>query len=228
MESQNHKENLRLEQLHKKLRKHLEEQSRNWKSFVYAQTKGFYQGFNEINLDGCRTTEKRFEIYKIEKYLSREKTVLDIGSNCGFFSLYVSRYVNHVDGVEINPSLISIANDTKEYLGIQNTTFHHSSFEDFKTEKKFDVVFSLANDSTIDRNTKFSFIEYIQKIINLLKKNGLLIFESQAEDVLDKQIKFFPKLQTLKEKFIILEDRIVESEYPINVPERIFLILKRK
>jgi hypothetical protein len=31
----------------------------------------------------------------------------------------------------------------------------------------------------------------------------------------------------LKQKFTILEDRMVETEYPINVPERRFLILQK-
>ena len=50
---------------------------KNWSSFVYAQTKGFYQGFDEIKLDGCRPTEKRFARYKIEKYLSKNQKIED-------------------------------------------------------------------------------------------------------------------------------------------------------
>lgn len=74
-----------LNQLHEKLQKHLNDQSKNWASFIYAQQKGFYQGFDEIKIDGCRSTEKRFEQYNIEKYLSKQKPALDIGCNCGFF-----------------------------------------------------------------------------------------------------------------------------------------------
>ena len=66
---------MNLEELHKKLSGHLEQQMKNYSSFVYAQEKGFYQGFEEIGIEGCRPTEKRFERYKIEKYLSKR-------SNC--------------------------------------------------------------------------------------------------------------------------------------------------
>ena len=93
--------------------------------------------------------------------------------------------------------------------------------------EKYDVVFSLANDETIDGNTKFTFTEYIEKITNILNDNGILIFESQAADAYDKS-KFKPKIELLNEKFNIIEDRIVLSEYPVNVPERIFLILEKK
>ena len=36
-------------------------------------------------------------------------SVLDIGSNCGFFSIFASDYVKKIDGVEINPYLIKIS-----------------------------------------------------------------------------------------------------------------------
>ena len=60
-----------------------------------------------------------------------------------------------------------------------------------------------------------------------MNDNGILIFESQAADAYDKS-KFKPKIELLNEKFNIIEDRIVLSEYPVNVPERIFLILEKK
>jgi len=216
-----------LDQLHAKLQKHLDEQSKEWDSFIYAKEKGFYQGFNEIQIDGCRPTEKRFERYNIDKYLSTTKSALDIGSNCGFFSLFVSRFLAEVTGIEINPHLVSIADDTKDFLQINNTNFISSKFEKFQTDKKFDIIFSFANDSTIDSNTEFNFEQYTKKILDLLQNNGLLIFESQAIDAIIPQ-KFDPKMQILEKFFVVLEKRNVESEYPLNVPERIFLVLKKK
>ncbi len=212
--------------LHKKLQKHLNEQSKNWKNFIYAQEKGFYQGFDEIKIDGCRSTEKRFEEYNIEKYMSKQKSALDIGCNCGFFSLFVSKFLGHVTGIDINQYLVSIANDTKEFLKINNVNFVSSKFEKFQTDKKFDIIFSFANDSTIDNNTEFNFEEYLQKILNLLKNDGLLIFENQAIDVIIPQ-NFAPKMKILEKKFTVLENRNVKSEYPLNVPERKFLVLKK-
>lgn len=215
-----------LEELHKKLQKHLDEQSKNWKSFIYAQEKGFFQGFEELEIDGWRPSKKRFESYNIESFLTKEKSALDIGSNCGFFSLHVSRYVKSIDGVEINPYLVNIANDVKEYLDVTNANFINSSFEDYKTDKKYDIVFSLANDSTIDQNTKFNFYEYLDKILSLLTNDGVLIFESQAADVIQKST-FDAKFNILKSYFEVLRETMVDSEYPVNVPQRFFLILQR-
>ena len=216
---------MKLEELHSKLKAHLKDQNEKWDHFIYSKKDGFYQGLDEINIKGSRSSEKRFKEYNLTKYLSKNKTVLDIGSNCGFFSIFVSKYVQHITGVEINPYLVAIANDTKQYLGIVNPTFISSTFEDLKTNNKFDIIFSLANDSTIDDNTKFNFKEYVNKIKNLLNNDGILIFESQAVDSMIPE-EFERKFNFLKLNFDVLEKRKISSEYPLNVPMKDFLILK--
>tara|TARA_B100000029_G_scaffold282684_1_gene276567 strand:+ start:265 stop:930 length:666 start_codon:yes stop_codon:yes gene_type:complete len=217
---------MELDQLHKKLRRHLENQEMNWDSHVYGQ-EIFYQGFDRIGITGCRPTEKRFQRYDILDFLSKEKSALDIGSNCGFLTLHFSDYLKSIDGVELNPFLVSIANDTKSFLNITNTQFTCSSFEDFRTEKQYDLIFSFANDSTIDGNTKFNFMEYILKVYNLLPSSGLLVFESQAQDSLSYSL-FHPKKEILKKYFEIVVDKKVPSNFPTKVPERYFLVLKKQ
>lgn len=215
-----------LEKLHSKLVEHIKDQQKNWKSFIYAQKDLFYQGFDEIGLKGCRSSEKRFFQYDIESYLDKNQKAIDIGCNCGFFTLLISKYVGHITGVEINPYLINIAKDTQHFLKIDNAEFHVSSFENFTSESKYDVVFSLANDETVDGNTKFSFNEYIEKIIQISNPRSLLIFETMSQDTYFPE-RFEPKLQFLKENFEILEDKIVESEYPVNVPKRRFFVFRK-
>tara|TARA_B100001013_G_scaffold334821_1_gene252780 strand:- start:402 stop:1058 length:657 start_codon:yes stop_codon:yes gene_type:complete len=218
---------MELEELHLKLKAHLKNQNEKWEHFIYSKQDGFYQGLDKINIKGSRSTEKRFNEYNIGSLFSKNKNVLDIGSNCGFVSLHTSEFVKSVTGVEINPFLVKISNDTKEFLNIQNVKFVCSTFEEYNTEEKFDIVYSFANDSTIDDNTTFNFEEYVQKILFLLSSGGLLIFESQALDVLVPN-KFQLKLEILEKYFIISEKRKVSSEYPTNVPERIFLVLEKK
>ena len=216
----------KLVKLHEKLYGFIDEQNKNWNSFVYAKENGFYQGFDEIEISGCRSTEKRFEKYKILNYLSKSKTGLDIGCNSGFFTIYVSRFLKNITGIEINPYLVKIADETKSFLKTGNIDFVNSSFEEFELKKKYDIIFSLANDETIDGNTRFTFNEYISKVYELLNEDGHVIFETVAPDTFEPRL-FKPKLQVLKQKFTILEDRMVETEYPINVPERRFLILRK-
>lgn len=215
-----------LDELHAKLKKHLQNQNEGWGSLIYAKEKGFYQGFNEIKLDGCRSTENRFEQYDVKKYLSKDKSILDIGSNCGFVVLFLSKFVKESSGVEINPYLVKIANDVKDFLQTNNAYFFCSKFENFNTGGKYDIICSFANDSTIDDNTDFNFTQYLKKIFELLDENGLVFFESQALDA------FIPggfdeKRKIILDYFDILEERKIHSEYPVNVPERYFLILKK-
>ena len=63
-----------LDELHEKFDTHLKNQSEKWKSLIYAKEKGFYQGYDELEIDGWRPTEKRFADYNIESYLSLEKS----------------------------------------------------------------------------------------------------------------------------------------------------------
>lgn len=217
--------NMNIIELHNKINKHINNQEKEWNSFIYGKEKGLYQGFKLIGIEGCRDTEERLNEYKIEKYLSKKKTALDIGSNCGFLAIFVSRFLKSVEGVEINPHLVGIANDTKGFLKVKNTNFKTSSFENYNTNKKFDIIFSLANDSTIDGNTKFNFNEYIQKIISLLKPKGSLIFESQAHDMLMEEV-LNSKKDLLRKYFNIVEEKTIKSAYPIGVESRLFIILE--
>ena len=212
--------------LHSVLKNHLKEQSEKWSHFIYSKEQGFYQGFDKIGIIGSRSTEKRFDEYNIGSLFSKNKNVLDIGSNCGFVSLYTSEFVKNVIGVEINPFLVKISNETKVFLEIKNVKFICSAFEEYKTEEKFDIVYSFANDSTIDGNTTLNFDEYIDKIKKLLKDDGILIFEGQAIDSMISE-QFEQKFNFLKLNFDVLERRKISSEYPVNVPMRDFLILKK-
>jgi len=216
----------KVQQLHEKLTGYIDEQNQNWGSFVYAKDNGFYQGFEEIGINGCRSTEKRFRNYNIERYLSDNIRALDIGSNCGFFTIFISRFIKNITGVEINPYLLKIANETKEFLNVRNTKFIESSFEQFNSKDRFELIFSLANDETIDGNTKFTFSEYILKIHKLLTDKGILVFETMAQDTFEPKL-FYPKLEILKEKFTILDDKMIETEYPINIKQRRVLVLKK-
>ena len=109
------------------------------------------------------------------------------------------------------------------HLSDQSST----KFEDYQTDKKYNIIFSLANDDTIDGNTQFSFNEYINKIQKLLQPNGLLMWETISPDTYDPEL-FEPKQKILEKSFNLLEERMVKSEYPINVPERRFLVLEKR
>lgn len=160
-----------------RLRAHLKEQNRLWpKEKKYSQGY-FYQGLEEVGITGAKPTRFRFSQYQVDDLL-KNADILDIGSNCGFVASYCAMLATSVTAVELNPFLNRIARDTVEYLKLQNVNLIEGNFTTFTTDKKFDVVLSFSNHHTIDGNFHMGFERYIEKIVNLLKPGGYLLFES--------------------------------------------------
>ena len=83
----------------------------------------FYQSFPDLKIQGQRSSSKRFKVYKLDKLLNDKSKVLDIGCNCGFFSLITAKNSQIVHSVEPNKTLIKIANLVKDHLKIKNCFF---------------------------------------------------------------------------------------------------------
>lgn len=178
-----------------------------------------YQSFK--NISGSRDTEYRFKRYKLEKYLNKKMNVLDVGSNCGFFSMYISKHVNSVNGIEIEAPLCKIANTIKNQLDITNCIFYNKDFKDFETIKRYDLVLSLAVHFWIG----IGFVAYARKIYNLLKKDGLFFIESHKDRLKsESNIEFLEKINKIKNLgFIELyQSTIDETEH-----KRIFIMLRK-
>lgn len=167
-----------------------------------------YQTHPDINLIGSRPTLCRYNIYGLEKFLNKKSKVLDIGSNVGFFSLYVAGKVHSVDMVEINPKLFCICKKAKEYLKVSNVHIFNNDIKKFKPDKKYDAIFSFAVHGHV--GTKLQ--EYIALLENLLDDNGIILIESH-------QIKpnKFDMLETfLKEeqkKFKVIDEGVTDDNY---------------
>lgn len=212
-------------ELLKKIKFHLEQQKKGWKHLIYGLG-GLYQSFDELKIKGKRNTENRIKEYELKKYIKNYYNILDIGCNCGFIDLKLAKYVNSIDGVEINPFLVAIGNEVKTYLKIKNVNFHPIGFEEYETDKKYEAIFSFAADEVADDLSKLSFTYYIKKILSLMTMDGYLLFESQASDILEGTWK--PKYDFLKKNFKIIKEKKVFSDYPISARERAFLILQKK
>lgn len=61
---------------------------------------------------------------------------------------------------------------------MSNVEFSEADFVQTELDRKFDVILSFSNHHTIDGNLGVSFDRYIEKIVNLLKPGGYLLFES--------------------------------------------------
>lgn len=73
-----------------------------------------------------------------------ETTVLDIGCNCGFFSLDIAdRGAKHVDGIDLRPENIAQAQFLADHYQLDNVTFRVTDADALRTEEQRDVVFNL-------------------------------------------------------------------------------------
>jgi SAM-dependent methyltransferase len=188
--------------VHKEINAILLRQSNNYKHYDYGEGY-FYQSFDDLYITGYRNTTERLK--KLDLFeITKNKNVLDIGCNAGFVLLSLSKVIKSGYGFDINPYLIEIANSVKKHLNISNCDFLDSTFEDLQRNEKYDVVLSLANHSTFDKNTRHNLDEYFIKCSNFLKKSGLLVFESHPPELEDKN-KIKENIKIISQHFKILD-----------------------
>lgn len=178
----------------------------------------YYQGFDEVHIIGRRPTEYRFKKYRFEKYLDKDKILLDIGSNLGFFTLYCAKYVKYVYGLEINKSLIDIGNRVRDYLKIKNCTFIHDAFEKFEPNRQYNIIISNATHNWVPLSKE----EYISRLYRLSDKNGIILFEFNKVDKDKISKRNFYEL--IKNKFKILENGIIKDDK--ITPRPFYILLK--
>jgi SAM-dependent methyltransferase len=188
---------------HREINQSLLNLSNKYPNYDYGEGY-FYQSFALAHISGFRNTEERVNQLGL-KELVKKKSVLDIGCNTGFLLLSLADSYDQGFGFDINPYVVEIANKTKSYLGIKNTTIITSSFESLKLQaSSYDIILSLANHSTFDQNTKQDIGSYFEQITSALKDGGMLVFEShppayEDKTKLEKTINIIKKLLHIDE-----------------------------
>jgi cyclopropane fatty-acyl-phospholipid synthase-like methyltransferase len=192
--------------LHRRLNELLLKGVQEWDSYDYGEGY-FYQGLHDLGITGLRDTDARIEAMQLVARV-RGRRVLEIGCNTGFIAMVLARTASRLVGFDINPHLIEIGRESARFLHRENAEFHVSSFEDFRTENRFDAVLSFANHSTYDRNTRQSLESYFDRCYEFLEPEGLLLFEShppahEGEGLTDV-------VRIIGERFTILESRVLD------------------
>jgi 16S rRNA G527 N7-methylase RsmG len=100
--------------------------------------------------------------------------VLDMGSNVGFFSLYVSEKVNSIDLIELNPKLCNICRKVRDKLKIKNVNIINSNIVEYNFNKKYDMIFSFA----VHGHIGIGLHRYLELLHRLLNEGGLVLFET--------------------------------------------------
>lgn len=120
----------------------------------------------------------------IDKYLSRDSRVLDIGCGVGTVSLYVANKGNEVLGIDISEKAIDAAQKSAELLGIKDVSFKAMDFLHAEFQEKFNFIIlnNILEHLTNDRVC-------LQKIRELLVPGGILYFCVPSDKALLHQLK---------------------------------------
>lgn len=183
----------------------------------------FYQGLEEIGIQGIRPTRYRILKYGIHEILKENYKVLDIGCNSGFLDMAISGLAANVTGIEYDSSLVSIAECVKEYLEIENCVFVNADFNDWykENEERYEVIFSFAIHHWLNLKPE----DYIDRLDKLLKTKGFIFIESH--DLTRKEDNEYDDcVEALLEKGYILQKK--EEIIDDGVTRRNFAILYKK
>ena len=71
----------------------------------------------------------------------RGKTVLDVGSGSGMYTLRLAREAERVTAVDISGEMLRLLRQDAEGMGLDNIEYVHSTWDDFQSDETFDVVF---------------------------------------------------------------------------------------
>lgn len=192
-----------------------------------------YQGWERIGVGGIKPTEQRLAMYDIDSLLGAGQRILDIGANCGFLALELAQRGHRVDGIELNPWLVGIANEVRDALDLRGARFLVEDFRTFRPAEPYDAVFSLANHATIDGRSGLDFEHFAAKLSELVKPGGLLFFESHNvfgpgtggpgdDGDLDR------KFAVAGRYFEILRHRMTPAFVPFHDVDKLFVVLRRR
>ena len=126
-----------------------------------------------------------------------------------------SKYVKHVDAFDNKFGNVLTGKIAKAYLGIKNMNIKRKEIEKFKTNRKYDIIYSFA----IHHWIPLEFEDYIKKLKSLSKKEGIIFLESHNLNNKDKD--FEKKKKIIKKYFEI--NREIDMKHDGN---RICLVLK--
>lgn len=184
-----------------------------------------YQAWEALGIDGQRPTTMRYNIYGLDKIITPDTTVLDLGSNVGFMSLKCAEKAKEVHGVERYSYWVEIAELAAEVLQITNCKFHIGDALAFEAPYEFDLILSLS----FHHWRPEVFAKYVEVVFKgMLKAGGHLLFESHKLGPREPFELYAEYLQMIG--FAIVNEGFCQcpTNYPRPNPKRKFYMFERR
>lgn len=110
-----------------------------------------------------------------------EKTILDIGCGNGLISIPYIRE-NEVNFLDISEKMLEEVRKNIPAESLKNATFYNCSFDNFKPDRKYDVIIAIGVLAHVESEERF-----IAKVHDLLKAGGVFILQfSNSESLFTK------------------------------------------
>lgn len=113
----------------------------------------------------------------LNKYIRKNKKILDVGCGSGTLSLNLASKGNKVLGIDISGKAIAACRESARIIGLNNAEFKRMDFPNDIPKAKFDyiicceVIEHLKNDELA-----------LEKIFSVLNKNGIAIISTPSEN----------------------------------------------
>ena len=179
-----------------------------------------YQSLEYLGLEGIRNTELRVKLYDLENVISKEDSILDLGSNIGCLDIYFSLFAKQVKCIESQYGNVVISNLIAKEMNADNIEFVCDDIGNYlrTTDDKFDVVFS----GSVHSWCNLDMTDFVILVRTVLKDKGILLFEShvlEEDKEYDNYIKCFEQFGFMVERKELLQDE--------TQGRRVFSILRK-
>ena len=153
-------------------------QERQTKKFFEEHAKIWYEHAKSESTKSVNVVKMRNQyVEKIcSKFLKKNAKTLDIA--CGVGDLVILLLKKDYDsfGVDFATSMIEQAKSEAKKLNLPTDRFFVSSFFEFEPKTRFDLI---SANGFIEYISQEQLIDFIQRVYNLLEKNGIAIIESR-------------------------------------------------
>lgn len=119
----------------------------------------------------------RHTIQYVEKYLTKNARVADIGCGAGTICFYIANKGNRVLGADVSPKAIKACSESSKIMGLDELTkFKVVDFPNKAIDGKFDlIIFSEVIEHLQEDNLA------LNRIYNILNNKGILIITTPSE-----------------------------------------------
>ncbi|MBF0105605.1 MAG: class I SAM-dependent methyltransferase [Deltaproteobacteria bacterium] len=123
--------------------------------------------------DIVRQQSTDFDLFRQD--ISKSFDILDLGCGQGSLAVFLAPLVKSVDGVDLSPEMISLANQKKSKMELANVDFVVGDMYHINPKKRYDCVV-MGNSVLSDVNGIENQVALFEKIRSCLNKSGKLLF----------------------------------------------------